>query len=60
MGWCVPRTAGYVVLDGDGRVVDNTSLSGEGKQMWLDGLSTMRWPCLAGQTLQFTCFECPI
>jgi hypothetical protein len=60
MGWCVLANAGYIVVDGDGRVVDNTSLSDEAKQLWLDGLSTMRWPCLSGQTLQFMCFECPI
>jgi hypothetical protein len=60
MGWCGLAKAGYIVLDGDGRVVDNTSLLGEAKQLWLDGLSTMRWPCLSGQTLQFVCFECPI
>jgi hypothetical protein len=54
------RTTGYIVFDGDGRVVDNTGLSGAGKQAWLDGLATMRWPCFAGQTMQYMCIEYPI
>jgi hypothetical protein len=57
-GWI--RSVGYVVLDGDGRVVDNTELSGAGKQAWLDGLATVRWPCLAGQTMQYLCIDFPI
>jgi hypothetical protein len=60
MGLCRLVNVGHIVLDGDGRVADNTSLSGEAKQLWLDGVSTMRWPCISGQTLQFMCFECPI
>jgi hypothetical protein len=71
-GYCMPfipeydppgawiRSVGYVVLDGDGRVVDNTELSGAGKQAWLDGLATLRWPCHAGQTMQSMCIEYPI
>jgi len=68
-GYCLPyapdyddpcgfvRSVGYVVFDGDGRVVDNTGLFGARKQAWLDGLSTMRWPCYAGQTMQYMCIQ---
>ena len=71
LGYCFPfvpdydpgcgmvRNGGYVVFDGDGRVVDNTGLFGSQKQAWLDGLSTMRWPCYAGQTVQYICVEYP-
>jgi hypothetical protein len=71
-GYCLPfvpdyvdpsgslvRRGGYVVFDGDGRVVDNTELPDPWKQAWLDGLSTMRWPCYAGQTMQYLCVELP-
>lgn len=54
------RAVGYVVFDGDGRVVDNTALIGAGKQAWLDGLSPLRFPCRAGQTVQYMCIEMPI
>jgi hypothetical protein len=68
-GYCLPyvldyddpcgsvRSGGYLVFDGDGRVVDNTGLFGAQKQAWLDGLSTMRWPCYAGQTMQYMCIQ---
>jgi hypothetical protein len=56
-GWV--RNGGYVVFDGDGRVVDNTGLFGAQKQAWLDGLSTTRWPCLASQTMQYMCVQVP-
>lgn len=46
---------GSVVLDGEGRVVDNTRLVGERKQAWLDSLANERWPCLAGGTIPYTC-----
>jgi hypothetical protein len=46
---------GAVVLDADGRVIDNTGLDGATKQAWLDELAAQRWPCLAGQTLGYAC-----
>jgi hypothetical protein len=47
--------AGEVVLDADGRVIDNTRLFGADKQSWLDSLANERWPCLAGQTIPYYC-----
>jgi hypothetical protein len=49
------RLRGAVVLDSDGRVIDNTGLSGSEKQTWLDKLGNQRWRCLAGQTIGYTC-----
>ena len=47
---------GRVVLDEDGRVVDNTGLGvEENKQRWLDQWGDRRWPCLAGQTIGYEC-----
>ncbi len=46
---------GAVVLDADGRVIDNTGLGGAAKQDWLKGLASQRWPCLAGQTVGYSC-----
>jgi hypothetical protein len=46
---------GEVVLDADGRVIDNTGLYGEAKQSWLSSLANDRWPCLAGQTIPYYC-----
>ncbi len=46
---------GAVVLDADGRVIDNTGLEGAAKQAWLDDLAAQRWPCLAGETLGYSC-----
>ena len=54
------RSVGYVVFDGDGRLVDNTELPDRWKQAWLDGSATMRWPCFAGETMQYMCVEYPI
>jgi hypothetical protein len=48
---------GYVVLDNNGRVMDNTRLYGQQKQGWLDSLAHDRWPCLAGQTVPYACFS---
>lgn len=44
-----------VVLDGEGRVIDNSRLQDSDKQKWLDSLADQRWPCLANQTISFTC-----
>lgn len=48
---------GYAVLDGDGRVIDNTIFgsSDSMKQAWLDSLAGHRWPCLAGKRIPFAC-----
>jgi radical SAM superfamily enzyme YgiQ (UPF0313 family) len=61
----VPPPADYstiVVLDGNGRAVNLLTLpdrqpvlTGSALQAWLDGVSTMRWPCLAGQEVAFSC-----
>jgi hypothetical protein len=47
----------YVVVDGEGKVIDNSIPFGtaDGKQAWLDSLADYRWPCLAGQKLFFSC-----
>jgi len=48
---------GYIVLDGDGRVIDNTIfiVSDSVKQAWLDSLVDYRWPCMAGKSIPFYC-----
>ena len=49
---------GAVVIDDEGRVVDNTGLRiEENKQHWLDDLANQRWPCLAGQTIGYQCLN---
>ena len=54
-----------VVIDCDGRAIDLLSLpdqtpllSGTERQAWLDSLASDRWPCFAGQSVQFTCMIC--
>jgi hypothetical protein len=49
---------GNIVIDSEGRVMDNTGyyLSAEQRQSWLDSVANDRWPCLAGQTLAYSCF----
>jgi radical SAM superfamily enzyme YgiQ (UPF0313 family) len=51
-----------VVIDADGRAVelihlpDNTPvLTGATRQAWLDAMASTRWPCLAGQSVTFSC-----
>ena len=46
---------GEVIIDSEGRVIDNTRLSSASKQAWLSSLADYRWPCLAGQSLQYSC-----
>jgi hypothetical protein len=48
---------GYVVLDGEGRVIDNTIFGSADsrRQAWLDSLADYRWPCLAGERIPFAC-----
>ncbi|HEX7507581.1 MAG TPA: hypothetical protein VF550_12460 [Polyangia bacterium] len=57
---CYPTPDGGVgsdvVLDSEGRVVENTGLSGAERQNWLDNLSSQLWLCLAGRTLHYSCF----
>jgi hypothetical protein len=54
-----------VVIDCDGRAIDLLNLpdqtpllSGDARQAWLDALANDRWPCYAGQSVQFTCMIC--
>jgi hypothetical protein len=56
---------GPVVLDCDGRAIELLSLpsqtrlfTGDARQAWLDSLANDRWPCFAGQSVQFTCMVC--
>ncbi len=48
-------TRGVVVIDADGRVVDNTGLTGSRKNDWLAQLMDQRWICLAGQSIGYKC-----
>ncbi len=50
-------SAVYVVVDGEGKVIDNSIPfdTPDKKQAWLDSLADYRWPCLAGQTIFFFC-----
>jgi radical SAM superfamily enzyme YgiQ (UPF0313 family) len=67
-GWlCRPTQSGEyaVVIDCDGRAIDLLSLpaqtpllSGAERQAWLDSLANDRWPCFAGQSVQFSCPIC--
>ena len=66
LGWCegamclLPHTyvVGAVTLDATGAVVANTgpipeSVEGE----WIDNIADQRWPCLAGQTIEYCCLS---
>ena len=63
LGSCAPATIGTsaegeIVLDSEGRVIDNTGQryrATSSKQAWLDSLANDRWPCLAGQTIPYQC-----
>ena len=50
-------SAVYVVVDGEGKVIDNSIPFGTAneKQAWLASLADYRWPCLAGQKIFFSC-----
>ena len=56
---CYPDPEGvvYIVVDGDGRVVDNSFFSGDpvALQAWLDSLGDQRCPCLSGLTVHYSC-----
>ena len=52
-----------VVVDCEGRAVELLNienqtplLTGLARQAWLDAVANDRWPCLAGQTIQFMCY----
>jgi hypothetical protein len=61
----ISNAAYAVVIDCDGRAIELLSLpnqtpllSGAERQAWLDSLANDRWPCYAGQSVQFTCIVC--
>ena len=49
------QSIGTLSLDADGSVVDNSRMSGQDETHWLDGLGSLRWPCLAGLTILYSC-----
>jgi len=51
----VNRFNGAVVFDDEGRLIDNTGLTGSEKQSWLDQFAGERWVCLAGNTIGYRC-----
>jgi hypothetical protein len=62
LGGCFPTADGgmgngEIVFDGEGRVVDNTSIAGDPSVLseWLSSLANERWPAYAGQTLVYSC-----
>lgn len=48
-------TQGTVTIDSEGRVVDMTCGLHHADQDWLDSLSTERFSCYAGQTIEYGC-----
>jgi hypothetical protein len=59
---CVPVEKGgrYLVFDDSGRIVDDTGFcctgsDGPDKETWLNEVADLRWPCLAGQNVPYTC-----
>ena len=58
-----PAQASYAVLvDVQGRAVElmdlynkRPALTGSVRQAWLDSMANIRWPCLAGQPVYFSC-----
>jgi len=65
LGWCddgtclLPHTThvvGEVTLDATGAVVANTGPVLESTEgAWIDEMADQRWPCLAGQTIEYCC-----
>ena len=48
---------GTVFLDSTGRVVNiSDQLGNSVAQDWLDSVANDRWPCLAGQSIRYTCY----
>jgi hypothetical protein len=54
-GDAVDQLHGAVLIDDEGRAVDNTGLPEPAKQEWLSELAGQRWLCLAGTTLGYSC-----
>jgi hypothetical protein len=52
--WDPGPSWGNVVLDSEGRVVDVTEF-GVSRTDVVDALASHRWPCMAGQTIPYTC-----
>ena len=64
LGWCSGGTClrpytthvvGAVTLDAFGTVVGNTGPLLESEEAWIDEMADQRWPCLAGQTIEYCC-----
>jgi hypothetical protein len=68
IGYCAPPgdggvEEGHVVVDGEGRIIDNSLFGCErdgscdmnGLTDWLASLAAFRWPCLAGRTISYAC-----
>lgn len=54
-GTLVESDRGELIFDHEGRVIDNTGLTGQDKQYWLAMLANQRWTCLADQTIGYKC-----
>jgi len=62
-GECDPGTClfpyesvvGEVSIDASGTVTANTGLSEADEEAWIDEMAGQRWPCLAGQTIEYCC-----
>jgi len=65
LGWCdggmcllsyTTPVVGAVTLDATGAVVGNTGPVLESTEgAWIDEMADQRWPCLAGQTIEYCC-----
>jgi hypothetical protein len=55
-GGAVDRLHASVVVDHEGRIVDNTGVTPDEVQDWLETVvRDQRWPCLADQTIGYQC-----
>ena len=48
---------GSVTFDAAGAVVSNTALSDADEEAWIEEMADRRWPCLAGETLEYCCIS---
>jgi len=48
---------GSVTFDAAGAVVSNTALSEADEEAWIEEMADRRWPCLAGQTMEYCCIS---